>query len=97
MASVYDFNVQCGSCGDIVEATPPKSKRTFSLASAFLLGTIGMFLGLSVGVATAGFGMAATPFTLVIGLYVGYRIGVWSAEKKDGLGCPECDSHIANS
>lgn len=95
MPSVYDFHVECQNCGEVVDVDPPKSRTKFGWGFGIVLGLIGLFIGLSVGIATAGFGMAATPFTLVIGLYAGYRIGVWSAEKKDGIACPSCTGHVA--
>lgn len=97
MVSVYDIPVQCQSCESVVSVDPPASRRKYGLGFAAVLGVIGLFFGLSVGIATAGFGMAATPFTLVIGLYAGYRIGAWSARKKDGIDCPECHSHVVGA
>lgn len=97
MASIYDVPVKCSSCSGVVEVEPPTNRRKYAVAGALIVGLIGFFIGLSIGVATAGLGMAAFPFTALIGLYIGYRIGSWSAEKKNGIPCPECDSHIAGN
>ena len=96
MVSIYDVGVHCKRCNNIVEVEPPSNKLALSALGSFLLGAIGFFIGLSVGVATAGLGIAAWPFTIVIGFYVGYRLGKWSARKHEGVACPACDYNFEN-
>lgn len=95
MVSIYDVGIECGGCTDIVTAHPPQNSRKYGLILAALLGSIGLVIGVTVGIATAGFGMAAFPFTTIIGLYVGYKAGGWYAEKRDGVLCPECGHDFA--
>lgn len=90
MGLVYDLTVQCDSCDDLVELEPPRFRYGLGLSLAFLLGILGFGTGLTFGVATAGFGMTAMPFTTIIGGYVGYRFGGWGARILSGITCPEC-------
>lgn len=94
MVSIYDVQVKCDSCGAVGKAVPPKNRRKYGVAGALLLGLIGGIIGASVGIATAGVGAPAAPFTLVIGLYSGLMLGRWGAEKQDGVSCSECDASI---
>lgn len=90
MVSIYDVDVECGDCSEPVSVDPPKNRIMYAVVLATILGTIGLIFGLTVGIATAGFGMAATPFTAVIGAYVGYRAGDWISEMVHGVRCPGC-------
>lgn len=95
MVSIYDVGIKCDGCTDIVRAKPPQNRRRYALIVASVLGIIGLGIGLTIGVATAGFGMAAFPFTTIIGAYVGYKSGGWYAIKRDGILCPECGHDFA--
>lgn len=89
--NVSKLAVRCDSCGDVEHPEPPENRRKYGIVLALLAGLLGAGVGLTIGVATAGFGMAATPFTLAIGLYGGWKIGAWGAEKQDGYSCPSCN------
>lgn len=94
--NVSNLSVKCDSCGEINEPQPPINRFKYGIALAVVAGLLGIGIGLTIGIATAGFGMAATPFTLIIGAYSGWKIGAWGAEKQDGYSCPDCN-HIYGS
>lgn len=97
MVTVYDVSVVCDSCSETVEVVAPPSRRKYALWGMFLLGALGLGIGLSIGVATAGFGITAMPFTTVIGMFLGYRGGVWIAKRRQGINCPECGHNFIRS
>ena len=92
MVSVYDVNVECESCGAVAQPGPPKNRLKWILGMALIFGGIGFAIGSVAGVATAGVGFVAWIFTLPVGLYIGYKIGVMGAEMMDGPSCPACNS-----
>lgn len=91
MVSIYDLDVQCDSCNDIVELEPPRNRRKYGLIGAVLLGVLGFGIGGTIGIATAGLGIAATFPLTAIGLYSGLKGGRWAAGVQDGVKCPKCD------
>lgn len=97
MRTIYQVDIQCGNCGKIVQADPPDRRWMFAGIGALLLGLFGLLIGLSVGVATAGFGAVAAIFTVPLGLYGGYKTGRWSAVKRDPPGCPKCGNEFGES
>lgn len=90
MASVYDLNVECESCGEVAEPEPPQNRLKWILGMGLLFSGIGFAIGSVVGVATAGVGFVAWIFTLPIGIYIGYKVGSIGAEMMDGPSCPKC-------
>jgi len=97
MRTIYQVDIQCESCDEIVQPEPPERRWLFAGIGALLLGLFGLFVGLSVGVATAGFGVVAAFFTVPIGLYGGYKTGRWSANKRDPPSCPRCGNQFGDS
>lgn len=97
MRTIYQVDIQCGECDSTVQAEPPERRWLFSGIGAVLLGLFGLFVGLSVGVATAGFGVVAAIFTVPMGLYAGYKTGRWSAVKRDPPSCPRCSNQFGSS
>lgn len=92
MASVYDLQVQCESCGEVNTPEPPKNRLKWILGMIIIFAGIGFAIGSVVGVATAGVGFVAWIFTLPIGIYIGYKIGSIGAEMLDGPSCPSCNA-----
>lgn len=95
MVSVYDLSVLCESCQTAVEPARPSGERKIGAIGAGILGVFGLLYGLTVGIATAGFGMVAAPFTLLIGAYAGYKLGAWYSERRDGVTCPDCGHNFS--
>lgn len=89
MASLYDLKVECEECGTVDHPDPPENRLKWIIGMVIIFASIGGFIGLVVGVATAGVGFAAWIFTLPLGLYFGYRTGKFGAEYRDGPSCPE--------
>lgn len=94
MVKPNHLTVRCGSCNDLVKPNTPTYRLYFILAGMITLGGAGLFAGLVVGVATAGFGTAAWVFTIPLGLYGGYKIGGWTATTLNGYSCPECGEYF---
>lgn len=90
MVKVTKLDVQCSSCNSIVSPDGPANKRLFGVGLAVLVGGFGFFTGSAIGIATAGLGVAATiPLTL-FGIAIGWSIGSYLAQLRDGVTCPEC-------
>lgn len=96
MVDVTQLNVRCDSCERIVQPDESVYKRKLGLLGAFFLGVFGFFTGSAIGIATAGFGIAATIPLTIIGLYVGYSGGSYVADLYDGVTCPECGSRFGS-
>lgn len=92
MVKPNHLNVRCESCSELVQPETPARRLLFIAAGMLTLGGAGLFIGLVVGVATAGFGTAAWVFTIPMGLYAGYKVGGWTATMLNGYSCPECDA-----
>lgn len=94
MVNPNHLTVECESCNELVEPETPQYRVGFIIACMAIFGGAGLLIGLTVGVATAGAGMTAAPFLVVIGLYGGYKTGGFVAEYLDGYSCPECESYF---
>lgn len=92
MVKPNHLTVKCESCENFVQPETPTYRLLFILSGMLMLGGAGVFIGLVVGVATAGWGTAAWIFTIPMGLYAGYKIGGWTATVLNGYTCPDCDS-----
>jgi len=97
MRTIYQVDIQCGGCGDIVEAEPPEHRWKFAGAGALVVGLVGLFLGLVTGIATAGVGFVAAFVTVPLGVYSGFKIGRWGAVKRDPPSCPKCRNEFGSS
>lgn len=96
MVNVTKLEVRCASCESIVSPDGPVYKRHLGILGAILIGLFGFFTGSAIGIATAGFGIAATiPLTL-IGIVVGYSGGSFIAQLHDGVTCPECGGRFGS-
>jgi len=94
MASVYDLQVKCDNCGEVTQPDPPQNRLKWILGMVIIFAGLGGAIGLVTGVATAGAGFAAWIFTVPLGLFIGYRVGVTGSELLDGPSCPSCgNSH----
>lgn len=92
---ITQFNVQCDSCKEIVEPKGPKNQLKYALGVAAVFALFfGLGVGGTIGIATAGLGIAATLPLGLLGAYFGYKTGNWVAGKKDGVSCPKCGQYF---
>lgn len=68
----------------------PRNWLKWIAGMALVFAGIGFFIGSVIGIATAGVGIVAWVVTLPMGLYIGYKIGDFGAEFRDGPTCPAC-------
>lgn len=94
MVNPSHLTVKCETCNDLVRPETPQYRTWFIIGGMAVLGGAGLLIGLTVGVATAGAGMTAAPFLVVIGLYAGYKTGGLIAEYLDGYSCPGCGEYF---
>lgn len=88
---ITKFEVKCKDCEEIVSPEPIKHKRKYQFLMLFVFGMIGFGIGGTIGIATAGMGIAATLPLTIIGAYIGYKIGGWIAKIFGNITCPKCD------
>jgi len=92
MPSITNYDVRCTDCESIVSPNGPEYDQHLKIAGALALGLVGVLIGSVIGIATAGFGIAATLPLGGLGLFFGYFAGAWAARVHDGINCPECGS-----
>ncbi|WP_227134633.1 hypothetical protein [Halorubellus salinus] len=92
MVDITNLDVRCASCDSIVSPNGPKYDQHLKIAGALTLGLVGFLTGSVIGIATAGFGMAATLPLGGLGLFFGYFVGGFAARAHDGYDCPDCGS-----
>lgn len=90
MPRLANYTVQCKGCDNLVEPNGAAKRRRNGLIGLFLLGVAGLLGGTSIGIATAGAGIAATIPLGLIGTYTGWKVGTGWARFRDGVNCPEC-------
>lgn len=90
MPRLADYTVKCEGCDELVEPVGATKRLRYALVGLFLLGVAGVLAGTSIGIATAGAGIAATIPLGLIGAYIGWKIGAGWARFRDGVNCPEC-------
>lgn len=96
MVNVTKLDVRCESCKSIVKPDGPKYKSHLGLLGALLFGALGFATGSVIGIATAGFGIAATIPLSIMGLAVGYIGGSYIARLHDGVTCPGCGGRFGS-
>lgn len=90
---ITNFEVKCESCEEIVNPEGPKNGRKYGLLVAAISAIFfGLGVGGTIGIATAGLGIAATIPLGLLGAYFGFKGGRWVASKQDGVTCPACES-----
>lgn len=90
-------NVQCGGCGHVVDPEEPENKKKYGWTGALILGLLGLGVGATIGIATAGLGMPATIPLGLLGIYAGLKVGRKVAELQDGVTCPECGFNFSSA
>lgn len=96
MVDVTKLDVRCESCNNITTPEDAAYKLHLGLIGALLLGAAGFFTGGAIGIATAGFGIAATIPLTGFGLLIGYAGGGYIARLHDGITCPECGGRFGS-
>lgn len=92
---ITQFNIQCESCNEVVEPEEPENSLKYALGIAAIAALFfGVGIGGTIGIATAGLGIAATLPLGLLGAYFGYKGGHWFAGKRDGVSCPKCGSYF---
>lgn len=97
MVSITNHNVQCAGCGEVVEPTGPEHRLLLGVIFSLAFGLLGLGIGTTIGIATAGFGIAATIPLSLLGLYFGWKLGGWIAALLDGVHCPDCGHEFGKS
>jgi len=93
---ITTLDVKCTSCDEIVRPEGPKHKLVYAFGAAAVFALFfGVGVGSTIGIATAGLGIAATLPLGLIGAYAGYKLGNWVAGKRDGVTCPACGQEFA--
>ncbi len=88
--------IKCPYCGkDVIALRDKKGRILITTTSALVLGGFGGFIGGSIGIATGGWGIAATVPLGIIGMIVGGGLGYIVSDKTiDKPTCPKCKNKI---
>lgn len=90
MPRLANHAVECDSCEELVSPEEAAKRQRYGLIGLLLLGVAGLLTGSTIGIATAGLGMAATVPLGLIGAYSGWKFGAGWAQFRDGVNCPDC-------
>lgn len=91
MPRLANHTVECEGCDELVSPEEATKRQRYGLIGLILIGVVGVLAGSTIGIATAGLGIAATVPLGLIGSYSGWKLGAGWAEFRDGVNCPECE------
>lgn len=93
---ITSLDVKCNSCDGLVNPEGPKHQLKYAIGVAAIFALFfGLGVGGTIGIATAGLGIAATLPLGILGAYFGYKTGSWVAGKRDGISCPDCGHYFS--